>query len=220
MIARMNGSPFTSVKGDLKIDRKNAVKSVNVFWNEAIRKAPITAVDKQVNANKTTLTHGNFCCGASSNSISAEGLNVLSMKPIFLFSVGPTGQPISVHRFAAFLIGQWPVPPRLERLQVFARLEAYGFSRRDVNLGTCAGISADTRFPRLHRKYAKAAQLDPVICLQGILHAIEDGVHSLFSFCLADSCPLDNLIHKIEFDHWNLRFFLVKPTTTTFCTYF
>src|SRR5436309_3334989 len=28
--------------------------------------------------------------------------------------VGPTGQPIAVHRFAAFLIGQWPAPPRLE----------------------------------------------------------------------------------------------------------
>jgi xylan 1,4-beta-xylosidase len=27
-------------------------------------------------------------------------------------SVGPTGQPISVRRFAASLIGQWPVPPR------------------------------------------------------------------------------------------------------------
>src|SRR5256885_12709941 len=184
MIARLNGSPFTSIKGDLKIDRKNAVKSVNVFWNEAIRKAPITAVDKQVNANKTTLTHGNFCCGASSNSISAEGLNVLSMKPIFLFSVGPSvwaasyracawrGQPISLHRFVAFWIGQWPVPPRLKRLQVLARLEAYGFSRRDVNFGTFSRLSADTRFPRLHRKYSKAAQLAPVLGLPGIPHAL------------------------------------------------
>src|SRR5207237_3987998 len=126
MIDRLNGSPFTSVKGDLKISRKNAVKSVNVLLKEAMRKAPITTVVKQVNANNATFTQGNFCCGASSNSISAEGLNVLSMKKVFLFSVGPSvsaaqsleaaryracaarGQPILVHRFAAFLIGQRP----------------------------------------------------------------------------------------------------------------
>src|SRR5438132_2135745 len=57
--------------------------------------------------------------------------------------VGPTGQPIAVRRFAASLIGQWPVPPRrsprvgpgpsrLQRLQVLAWLEAYGFSWRDI----------------------------------------------------------------------------------------
>ena len=33
-----------------------------------------------------------------------------------LLSVGPTGQPISVHRFAAFLIGHWPVPPRVRQV--------------------------------------------------------------------------------------------------------
>src|SRR5213594_1470450 len=249
MIDRLNGSPFTSVKGDLKISRKNAVKSVNVLLNEDMRKAPITTVVKQVKANNATFTQGNFCCGASSNSISAEELNVLSMK-LFLFSVGPCmsaaqpleaaryracasrGQPVSVHRFflslraialaaprAAFLIGQWPVPPRLERLQVFARLKAYRFPRRDVHFGAGAGISADASLPRLHGKHAETAQLDPVVGLQGILHAIEDGVHSLFGFCLADSRPLVNLIHKIVFDHWNLPV-LVKPTTTICCTYF
>src|SRR5262245_6448666 len=87
MIARLKGSPFTSVEGERKISRKNALKSVNVLLNEAIRKDPVTTVVKQVKANNATLTHGNFCCGASSNSISAEGLNVLSMKQVFLFSV-------------------------------------------------------------------------------------------------------------------------------------
>jgi len=107
---------------------------------------------------------------------------------------------------AAFFKRQRSNPQRLERLQILAGLEPYGFSRRYIHFRTCAGVSANARLPRLDGKYTKAAQLDPVVGFQGILHAIEDRIHSLFSFCLADSCPLDDLIHKIEFDHWNLRF--------------
>src|SRR2546428_5938784 len=40
----------------------------------------------------------------------AIGFSTLTLS-IFI-SVGPTGQPISVHRFAAFWNGHWPVPPR------------------------------------------------------------------------------------------------------------
>jgi len=107
---------------------------------------------------------------------------------------------------AAFFKRQRSNPQRLERLQILAGLEPYGFSRRYIHFRTCAGVSANARLPRLDGKYTKAAQLDPVVGLQGILHAIKDRIHSLFSFCFADSCPLDDLIHKIEFDHWNLRF--------------
>src|SRR6266571_3744988 len=258
-MARLNGSPFTSMEGDRKTSRKSPERPVNVLLKEVIRNVPVTMVVRHVKTNNTTFSQGNFCCGASSSSISAEGLNVLSMKEVFLFSAGSSadrppfieaaryracasrieaaryracasrGQPGSVGGFflrlhallevsryrahasralgaAACLKRQRSNPQRLERLQILAGLEPYGFSRRYIHFRTCAGVSANARLPRLDGKYTKSAQLDPVVCLQGILHAIKDRIHSLFSFCFADSCPLDDLIHKIEFDHWNLRF--------------
>jgi hypothetical protein len=107
----------------------------------------------------------------------------------------------------------------LKRLQVFAWLEAYSLSWRNVYFRTCSRISADAGLPRFHGKHPEAAQLDPIVGLERVLHAIEDRIDRLFRFRLAHSRPLHDLIHKIEFDHWNLRFSL-KPTTTTFCTYF
>jgi hypothetical protein len=98
-----------------------------------------------------------------------------------------------------------PVHERSERLQVFTRLETYGLSRRDVYFRTGSGVPADTGLPRLYRKDAEAPQLNPIVGLEGILHAIEDRVDCLLRFRFAHSRPLDDLIHKIEFDHWNLR---------------
>jgi hypothetical protein len=99
---------------------------------------------------------------------------------------------------------------RLQRLQVFARLEPHGFSWRDVDFRTRPGIPADAGLSRFNREHTESAQLDPVIGLQGVFHAIEDGVYRLFRFCLADSRTLNDLIHKIEFDHWNLRISFVS----------
>jgi hypothetical protein len=99
---------------------------------------------------------------------------------------------------------------RLQRLQVLARLKPHGLSRRDVDFRTRPGIPADTGLSRLNREHTESAQLDPVIGLQGVFHAIEDGVYRLFRFGLADSRSLNDLIHKIEFDHWNLRISFVS----------
>jgi hypothetical protein len=109
--------------------------------------------------------------------------------------------------------------PVLERLQVLAWLEPYGLSGRDIDFRTGARVSTDTCLPRFDGKNSEAAQLDPIIGLEGVFHAIEDGVYRLLRFCLAYSRPLHDLIHEIEFNHWNLRFGL-KPTTTICCTYF
>jgi hypothetical protein len=191
-----------------------------VLLKEVMSNVPITMVVRHVKTNNATLSQGNFCCGASSSSISAEGLNVLSMKDVFLFSAGSStngppsieaarfawGFALSRSRFAPACAWRSWNPERLKRLQILAGLEPYGLSRRYIHFRTCAGVSANARLPRLDGKYTKAAQLDPVVGFQGILHAIKNRIHSLFSFCLADSCPLDDLIHKIEFDHWNLRF--------------
>jgi hypothetical protein len=99
---------------------------------------------------------------------------------------------------------------RLQRLQVLARLEPHRFSGRDVNFRTRPGIPADAGLSRFDGEDTESAQLDPVIGLQGVFHAIEDGIYRLFRFCLADSRTLNDLIHKIEFDHWNLRISFVS----------
>jgi hypothetical protein len=98
----------------------------------------------------------------------------------------------------------------LERLQVLAWLEPYSLPRRDIHFRTGSGVPADAGLARFYRKHTEAAQLDPIIGLEGVFHAIEDGIDSLFRFCLADSRPLHDLIHEIEFDHLNLRIFFVS----------
>src|SRR5438132_3569346 len=164
MIARLKGIPFTRDEGDIRISLEKLPKSLNVFVNKAVRRHPMTIVLRQVRPNNATFTQGNFCWGASSNSISADGLNELSMKRVLLplVSVGPTGQPIAVRRFAALLLRQWPVPPRplpgpppprLQRLQVLAWLEAHGFSWRDVYFGTSTRVPPDTGLSWLNGKY-------------------------------------------------------------------
>jgi hypothetical protein len=101
--------------------------------------------------------------------------------------------------------GGGPMPVPSERLQVFAGLEAYSLSRWDIHFRAGAGVPADTCLPRFHREHAKAPQFNPIVGFKGILHAVENGVDSLLRFRFAHSRPLDDLIHKIEFDHRNLR---------------
>jgi hypothetical protein len=98
----------------------------------------------------------------------------------------------------------------LKRLQVFARLEPNGFSGRDIYFRSGPRVPADAGLPRFHRKHAEASQLNPIIGLEGIFHAIEDSVDCLLRFGLAHSGPLNDLINKIEFDHWNLRISFVN----------
>ena len=98
----------------------------------------------------------------------------------------------------------------LERLQVFTRLESNSLSGRDVHFRAGSGVPADAGLSRFHGKHTKAAQLNPIICLEGVFHAIKNGVDCLLRFCFADSRPLHDLIHEIEFDHWNLRISFVS----------
>jgi hypothetical protein len=103
----------------------------------------------------------------------------------------------------------------LERLQVLARLETYGFSGRDINFRTGSWIPADTGFPRFYREHPEAPQLNPIIGLERILHAIEYGIHCLFRFGLAHSRTLNDLVDKIEFDHWGLRISFINIFLTS-----
>jgi hypothetical protein len=99
---------------------------------------------------------------------------------------------------------------QLQGLQILAGLEPHGLTWGDVYFGPGTGISPDTGLARFDRKDTEASQLNPVVGLEGIFHAVEDGVDRLFSFRLANTRPLDDLIHKIEFDHcWSLRLTIV-----------
>ena len=182
-MARLKGSPLASRSGLRRRSPKNVEKfSPAVLSKPAISTVPTTDVLKQVSTNRARLIQGNFPGGASSNKISAGGLNELFMKHLQLLQ------------------------RLLKRLQVFAGLETHSLSGRDVDFGTSAGIPTDSRFSRFDREDAKASQLNPIVSLESVLHAIENRVDGLFRFRFADSRSLDDLIYEIEFDHWNLRF--------------
>ena len=136
------------------------------------------SVVRQVSPKSATFNQGNFCRGATSKGISADGLNVLSMKHL---------------------------PLQLQGLQILSGFESHGLTWRDIYFRTGAGVPTNASLARLYREDPEASQLNPVVGLEGILHAVEDGVYRLFRFRLADTRPLDDLIDKIEFDHWSLR---------------
>jgi hypothetical protein len=92
--------------------------------------------------------------------------------------------------------------PWSERLQVFAGLEPNCLSGRDVHFGAGTWIPSDARLPRFYGEYAKAAQLNPVVGFQSVLHTVENGIHSLLRLCFADARSFNDLIDEIEFDHF------------------
>jgi hypothetical protein len=90
---------------------------------------------------------------------------------------------------------------RLQRLQVLAGLKSHGLAGRDIDFGACARIPSNPGLARFHGEDAKATQLNPIIGLQRIFHAVKDGVDGLFRLRLADTRSLNDLIDKVEFDH-------------------
>jgi hypothetical protein len=180
-MARLNGRPESRIEGVWKISLKSEVAlSSTLFVNGSIKTVPTINVLKHVRPNKTMLIQGKLS-RTDRTEISAGGLNVLSMKQLQLLL------------------------QRLQRLQILAWLEAHGLTRGDIYFGTGAGVSPDAGLTWFYREDAEASQLNPIVGLEGIFHAIEDGVDRLFCFSLADTRPLDDLIHEIEFDHWLLR---------------
>jgi hypothetical protein len=89
----------------------------------------------------------------------------------------------------------------LQRLQIFSGLESDSLSGWNIDFGTGSRITANPGFARFYRKHAKATQFNPIVCLQGVFHAIKYRIDSLFGFRLTDAGALDDLIDEIEFDH-------------------
>jgi len=89
----------------------------------------------------------------------------------------------------------------LKRLQLFAGLEADGFSGLDIHLLAGTRIAADAGFARLHVEDAEAAQLDAFTAPEGILQRFENGFDGLLGFAARNICTLHNCVHDIKFYH-------------------
>jgi hypothetical protein len=179
MIAKLKGAPLISTEGERQISMKTELGlPESVSRKPAIRNVPTMSVLKHVSMNMMRFTHGNF---------SGEGLR-------------RTGAPSAVA--PAGWLKLLSMNPGLTRLQVLAGLEPNSFSGRDVHFGASSRIPSDTRFPRFYREDAKAAQLNPIVGLQSVLHTVENRVHRLFCFRFADARAFDDLINEIEFYHF------------------
>ena len=110
------------------------------------------------------------------------------------------------------------ITSELERLQVLAGLESHGLSGRNIHFRSGPRISADAGLSRLHGEYAKPAQFNPIARLQGFLHTVENRVDRLLGPGFTDPCSLDDLIDKIEFDHWEPPRFSVPRVAISFNT--
>src|SRR5437588_11688814 len=92
-------------------------------------------------------------------------------------------------------------PRGLDRLQLFAWLEANGLTRRNINLLTGARVTADARLARLDVEDAEATEFDPPAAAQSTLYRFNDRLHSLLGFSARYVRTGDNRIHNVELDH-------------------
>ena len=91
-----------------------------------------------------------------------------------------------------------------EKVKLFARLEAYGFAGSDGDFSAGARIATDTCFARLDGKDTEAAEFDAVTCDEGLLHAVEDGVHGRFCLGPWKACTFHNPLYKVLLNHEEL----------------
>src|SRR5882757_4218206 len=89
----------------------------------------------------------------------------------------------------------------VDGLQLLSRLEAHGFSGRNVHLCAGARVAADTGLARAHVKNTKSAQLNALAPGQGLLHAFKDGFHGQLSLGFGDPGFVDHFVNDIELYH-------------------
>jgi hypothetical protein len=93
----------------------------------------------------------------------------------------------------------------IDRLQLFARFETYGFAWWDAHLGASARIAADAGLARTDIEDSETPQFDSIALRQSLFHALEDGFHSHFSFGLGNARLVHDFVDDVEFDHNRLR---------------
>src|ERR1700746_2748064 len=86
-------------------------------------------------------------------------------------------------------------------LKFLARLEANGFSRRNVDFFPGAGITADSRLAGLHAEYAKTAEFDALTAAKRLLQRLENRFDSLLGLGAADVCGGHYRVYQVQLNH-------------------
>jgi hypothetical protein len=89
-------------------------------------------------------------------------------------------------------------------MELFSGLEAYCFARGDADLGSSAGIAADAGFSGADAENAKSAQFDALACGEGLLEALEDGIHGSFCLGARQAGALDYVMDDVLFNQWGI----------------
>ena len=85
----------------------------------------------------------------------------------------------------------------IQQVQLFARLEAHRFARRDAHFGSRARVAADPGFARADVEHAKAAQFDALAFREGALQGFKHRIDSGFGLVALEPCSLNNLVDNI-----------------------
>jgi hypothetical protein len=88
-------------------------------------------------------------------------------------------------------------------MQFFAWLETDCFPRGYADLGTGAGIAADTGFTRADAENAKSAQFDALAGGQSLLEALKDRIHRGFCLGARQAGALDYMMDDVLLNQWN-----------------
>jgi hypothetical protein len=88
----------------------------------------------------------------------------------------------------------------VEDMQFLARLEADGFTRGDVHLGSGPGIPADSGLPRPHIEHAEASKLNAVAIRERFLEAFKNGVDCSLGLHTRQSRAFDYVMDDVLFN--------------------
>ena len=90
----------------------------------------------------------------------------------------------------------------VDGVQFLAGLEADRFAGRDADLGSCAGIAADSGFAGADAEDAKPAQFDALTGCQSLLEALEDRIHCGFGLGARQTRALDDVMDDVLLNQW------------------
>lgn len=82
-------------------------------------------------------------------------------------------------------------------MQFLAGLKANRFAGRNRHLGAGARIAPDAGLTWPYGKNAKAAQLNALALLQGMLQRFKDGLHRRLAFVAGQTSPLNYMMDNV-----------------------
>jgi hypothetical protein len=85
-------------------------------------------------------------------------------------------------------------------MKLFARLEADGLAWGDADLSAGSGIATNSSFTRTDAENAKSAQFDALAGGQGLLEALEYGIHRSLCLGARETGALDYMMDDVLFN--------------------